>query len=163
SQSRRKPGPILRLRVSWTNGSRLAPGMRKKGSAPVANDDPFLWLEEVEGEAALDWVRRGNARRLAPPGADPRHPGRYQPALAIVPAQERIPYARFLGERLANFWQDETHVRGLWRTTTLDSYLAAEPEWRTLLDLDALAAAEGRNWVYQGAAVLPPDHRRALV
>ena len=28
----------------------------------MADDDPFLWLEEVEGEAALAWVRAQNAR-----------------------------------------------------------------------------------------------------
>ena len=27
-------------------------------------DDPFLWLEEVDGERALDFVRAGNDRTL---------------------------------------------------------------------------------------------------
>ena len=41
-------------------------------------DDPFLWLEEVEGEAALDWVRRENARSLAALEADPRYEALYR-------------------------------------------------------------------------------------
>jgi prolyl oligopeptidase len=126
-------------------------------------DDPFLWLEEVEGEPALEWVRAQNARSLGPLEVDPRYAGLYQEALAVVTAADRIPYPRFLGARLANFWQDETHVRGVWRTTSPASFATAEPEWRTLLDVDALAAAEGRNWVYQGATCLPPDYRRCLV
>src|SRR5690348_7485577 len=105
-------------------------------------DDPFLWLEEVEGEAALQWVRRENARSLALLEGDPRYPALYSDALAAVTAPDRIPYPRFLGERLANFWQDDAHARGLWRTTTLASFAGAEPGWRTLLDIDALAAAE---------------------
>jgi len=129
----------------------------------ASEDDPFLWLEDVEGEAALGWVRRENARSLALLETDPRYAALYREALAIVTASDRIPYPRFLGLRLANFWQDETHVRGLWRETSLASFTSAEPEWRTLLDVDALAAAEGRNWVYQGAAVLPPEYRRALI
>ena len=125
--------------------------------------DPFLWLEEVEGTAALDWVRKENARSLAVLEGDVRYAAMYRAALAIVTASDRIPYPGFLGERIVNFWQDEAHVRGLWRATSLASFRAAEPEWRTLLDIDALAAAEGRNWVFQGGAVLPPAYRRALV
>jgi prolyl oligopeptidase len=129
----------------------------------MSRDDPFLWLEEVEGAAALGWVRAENARSLAVLEADPRYAALYAVALAVITAADRIPYPRFLGDRLANFWQDDVHVRGLWRATSLASFATAEPEWRTLIDVDALAAAEGRNWVFQGASVLPPDYRRCLV
>jgi prolyl oligopeptidase len=126
-------------------------------------DDPFIWLEEVEGEAALEWVRRENARSLAALEADPRYAALYREALAIVTAPDRIPYPRFLGDRLANFWQDSAHERGLWRATSLASFATNEPDWQPLLDIDALSATEGRNWVFHGAGVLPPDYRRALV
>ncbi|HVC57763.1 MAG TPA: S9 family peptidase, partial [Stellaceae bacterium] len=126
-------------------------------------EDPFLWLEEVEGAAALQWVRAENARSLAALESDPRYAANYRAALAVVTAVDRIPYPRFLGDRLANFWQDEEHARGLWRVTSAASYATPQPLWQTLLDVDALAAAEGRNWVFQGAACLPPDYRRALV
>jgi prolyl oligopeptidase len=55
-----------------------------------------------------------------------------------------------------NFWQDDKNVRGLWRRATLESYRTPEPQWEVLLDVDALASAEGRNWVFQGAECLPP-------
>ncbi|HTZ37136.1 MAG TPA: prolyl oligopeptidase family serine peptidase [Stellaceae bacterium] len=126
-------------------------------------DDPFLWLEEIEGEKALAWVREQNARTLAALEADPRYRRLYDAALAIITAEDRIPYPGFFGGRLGNFWQDAAHVRGLWRSTTLASYRRAEPDWHTVLDIDALAAAEGRNWVYQGGHTLPPDDRLALI
>ena len=129
----------------------------------MSNDDPFLWLEEVEGKPALNWVTAQNARTLALLEADPRYPGLQRDALAVVTAPDRIPYARFLGDGLVNFWQDDAHPRGLWRATALASFATDAPAWRTLLDIDALAAAEGRNWVYQGASVLPPHDRRCLV
>src|SRR6266567_1690751 len=129
----------------------------------VTDDDPFLWLEEIEGARALAWVREQNARSLALLEGDPRYPEMYREALAVVTAPDRIPYPSFLGDLLTNFWQDDAHVRGLWRTTNLASFAAAEPDWRTLLDVDALAAAEQRNWVFHGSSVLPPDYRRALV
>src|SRR5439155_14720475 len=155
------PAPARRLAGRARHPARrLRGGMRRQSRMSGDADDAFLWLEEVEGAAALDWVRRENARSLAALEADPRHQALYRDALAVVTAPDRIPYPRFLGERLANFWQDEQHVRGLWRSTSLASFATTEPEWRTLLDIDALAAAESRNWVFQGASVLPPDYRR---
>ncbi|HXC30294.1 MAG TPA: prolyl oligopeptidase family serine peptidase [Stellaceae bacterium] len=126
-------------------------------------NDPHLWLEDVEGETALDWVREQNARSLALLEADPRYQRLYDATLAIITAEDRIPYPRFLGGALANFWQDSGHVRGLWRRTSLDAYRSPAPEWRTILDLDALAAAEGKNWVMAGTEVLPPDDRSCMI
>ena len=48
-------------------------------------------------------------------------------------------------------------------TSTLASYRTDSPEWETVLDVDALARAEGKSWVYQGVSCLPPDERRCLV
>jgi prolyl oligopeptidase len=129
----------------------------------MTETDPFLWLEDVEGDAALAWVREQNARSLALLEADLRYQHLYDTALSIITAEDRIPYASFRGEGLANFWQDSSHVRGLWRKTTLDSYRTAAPRWETVLDIDALAASEGKNWVYQGGQTLPPEDRLALV
>ena len=129
----------------------------------MTKTDPFLWLEDVEGDAALGWVREQNARSLALLEADPRYQRLYDTALKIITAEDRIPYPRFLGRELANFWQDGAHVRGLWRKTDLASFRAPEPKWQTILDIDALAAAEGKNWVFQGGESLPPDDRLALV
>src|SRR5690606_11282074 len=44
-----------------------------------------------------------------------------------------------------------------------DSYRSASPEWQVLLDVDALNAAEGEDWVWHGANVLRPEYRHALV
>jgi prolyl oligopeptidase len=126
-------------------------------------DDPFLWLEDVEGDKAIAWVREQNARSLALLEADPRYRRLYDTVLNVITAEDRIPYPMFLRDGVSNFWQDSTHVRGLSRRTTLASYRTAEPEWETIYDLDALAAAEGRNWVAAGASILPPEDRLAMV
>ncbi|HEV2336126.1 MAG TPA: prolyl oligopeptidase family serine peptidase, partial [Stellaceae bacterium] len=129
----------------------------------MTEEDPFLWLEEVEGARALTWVRAENTSSLAALEADPRYAAMHREALAVVTAPDRIPYPSFLGDRLANFWQDDVHVRGLWRVTNLASFATDAPDWQPLLDVDALAAAEGRNWVFHGASILRPDYRQALV
>src|SRR4051794_11284537 len=99
----------------------------------MTDQDPFLWLEEIDAPEALAWVREQNARSLAELESDPRYTGLHEAALAVVTATDRIPYPRFIGEALANFWQDQTHVRGLWRRTSLRSFREAQPEWEPIL------------------------------
>jgi len=126
--------------------------------------DPYLWLEEIEGERAMAWVEARNERSLGVLRGDPRFETLHQQALDIVQSRDRIPSPGFNHDgTVDNFWQDATHVRGIWRTTTLDSYRTAAPRWETILDIDALAAAEGKNWVYKGATCLPPEETRCLV
>jgi prolyl oligopeptidase len=128
----------------------------------MVEDDPFLWLEEIEGERALAWVREQNTHSLAVLEADPRYAALHAAALDIVTARDRIPYPQFLGDGLGNFWQDDQHVRGLWRRTSIAEYRTAEPRWETILDIDELAARDGANWVFHGAVCLPPEDRRCL-
>ena len=45
------------------------------------------------------------------------------------------------------------------RRTTLEDYVTGDPDWEVILDLDALAEAEGEDWVWKGAACLRPDYR----
>jgi prolyl oligopeptidase len=126
--------------------------------------DPYIWLEEVEGERAMAWVNAQNERSLGVLRGDPRYEGLHQQALEIVQSRDRIPAPGFNHDgTIDNFWQDANHVRGIWRTTTLDSYRTDAPQWETILDFDALAAAEGKNWVYKGATCLPPEETRCLV
>ncbi|MDC8830056.1 prolyl oligopeptidase family serine peptidase [Alteromonas gilva] len=118
---------------------------------PGSEQDPYLWLEEVEGEKALNWVRNQNQRTLAELQANPVYADLEAKALEVVNSSERIPYGTIRDGYLYNFWQDETHVRGLWRRTTLASYATEVPEWETILDFDKLAKSEDKNWVYKGA------------
>ncbi len=133
------------------------------GGGLAADDDPYLWLEEVEGEKAVEWVEKRSAEDTAELEEVPEFEPIHEELLEILNSRDRIPYAGFRGEWLYNFWQDEDHVRGVWRRTFLDSYVTGDPAWETVLDVDALAAAEGENWVWKGGFSLPPDHRRAMV
>lgn len=125
--------------------------------------DPYLWLEDVTGEEALDWVRACNAETVAGLTGGARFEQLRTEILQILDADDRIPYVRRRGERLYNFWKDTTNPRGLWRRTTLESYRTSAPDWEILLDVDALAEAEGENWVWGGATMLRPGYDRALI
>jgi prolyl oligopeptidase len=125
--------------------------------------DPHRWLEEIEGEKALDWVRAQNTRSRTVLEGDPRFETFKTQALAILTAPDRIPAGTYRGGHVYNFWQDDDHLRGIWRRTTLDSYRKNEPDWETLLDIDKLAEEEGENWVFKGVNCLPPAYDRCLV
>ncbi|MYW94137.1 S9 family peptidase [Amycolatopsis rubida] len=126
-------------------------------------EDPYLWLEDVTGDEALEWVRSRNAETLDVLTASERFGQLRDSIRKVLDAGGRIPYVVRRGTHYYNFWQDADHPRGLWRRTTLEQYRTAEPDWEILLDVDALAAAEDENWVWKGAAVLRPGHRLGLV
>lgn len=125
--------------------------------------DPWLWLEEVEGERALKWVRERNTQSRSLLEGDGRFKTFKEQALAILTAPDRIPSGTYRGGYVYNFWQDETHVRGIWRRATLESYRKEKPEWDVLLDIDKLADEEEENWVFKGVNCLPPAYDRCLV
>ena len=125
-------------------------------------DDPYLWLEDVTGERALDWVRAHNAPTVDGFAGDEFDAMR-ESAREVLDTDARIPYVRRRGEHLYNFWRDAANPRGLWRRTTLDSYRTDSPQWDVVIDLDELARADGENWVWGGANVIEPHHSRALI
>ncbi|WP_262491052.1 prolyl oligopeptidase family serine peptidase [Mycobacterium simiae] len=125
-------------------------------------DDPYLWLEDIGGDNALDWVRARNDLTTAEFGGEQFEAMRAE-ALEVLDTDARIPYVVRRGEHLYNFWRDGANPRGLWRRTTLDSYRTASPEWDVLIDVDELGRLDGQKWVWAGAGVIEPDYTRALV
>jgi prolyl oligopeptidase len=133
------------------------------GAQAATADDPYLWLEDVSSPKALAWVEQHNAKSTAVLQADPRYQPYYDQALTLLQAKDRIPVGQFLNGQIYNFWQDSDHVRGIWRRTSLASYSTGNPQWETVLDLDALAASEKANWVWKGAQCSRPAERRCLI
>ena len=129
-----------------------------------AGVDPYLWLEDVTGPAALDWARERNAETLGELSGSARFAELRTEIRQVLDADDRIPYVGRRAGYLYNFWQDAAHPRGLWRRTTLAEYRRDQPDWDVLLDVDALATGEDENWVWKGATMLRPGgYRRALV
>ncbi|QZD90033.1 prolyl oligopeptidase family serine peptidase [Qipengyuania aurantiaca] len=148
-------------------GAALALGMTTMATAqdgvPGPDEDPYIWLEEARSEEALDWVRAENNRTMAHMAQDPRFDELTAEALAILDAEDRVPYVSIRKDGLYNFWQDKENPKGVLRRTSLESYRTDTPEWETILDVDALAAAEGKEWVYKGSTCLPPDQRLCMI
>ncbi|WP_300574421.1 prolyl oligopeptidase family serine peptidase [Phenylobacterium sp.] len=124
--------------------------------------DPFLWLEEVDGARATAWVEGQNARAKARLEGDPRYETLLAQARAIFTAQDRIATPSFRAGGVDNLWQDDANPHGLWRHASLESYAAGTPAWTPILDMDALAKSEGRNWFFHGADCLKPAQTLCL-
>lgn len=131
-------------------------GLAAVESHEAASDDPYLWLEEVTGAKALEWVRAQNALTQKKLETDPQFEKLRADLLAILDSDARIPYVEKLGDYYYNFWKDKDHPRGIWRRTTLAEYRKPQPKWETLIDVDELNAAEGENWVWHGGDCLKP-------
>ncbi|UYB36507.1 prolyl oligopeptidase family serine peptidase [Arthrobacter koreensis] len=133
---------------------------------PQDTEDEFLWLEDIYGDRQLDWVRAQNAETealLSATGFEQTE----ERLLEVLDSTDRIPMVVKRGDWYYNFWRDAEHPKGLWRRTTWQGYTDSATEWEVLLDVDALAAAEGTEWVWSGARFLRPadgtSYRRALV
>ena len=141
----------------------IAIGSAVRAQTPDVSADPYVWLEDVDSERAMSWVRAENAKTVAVLEADPRYHQLYEQALAIAEAKDRIPMPEALDGAIFNFWQDADHVRGIWRRTTLDSYRTPAPQWTTVLDLDQLSTAEKANWFMSGVDCVEPSERHCLL
>ena len=132
------------------------------GNAPSA--DPNLYLENVHGDQAMETVRAWNASTLAKLEALPKFEAYQKRALSLLQNDHQLAEPdQVIGEKVLNLWQDKTNPRGLWRIASLSSFAAGKPEWRTLIDIDALGKAEGKSLVWKGARCLAPSYDRCMV
>jgi prolyl oligopeptidase len=154
---------LLRLLAALAFTTMTALSASAQTAAPAAADDPYLWLEDVQGERALAWVRERNAASRQRLEAWPQFQPSRDRIREILDSRDRIPAVTRRGDFLYNLWQDAANPRGLWRRTTLAEYRKPQPAWDLLLDLDALGKAEGESWTWGGAECFGPTYARCLV
>jgi prolyl oligopeptidase len=147
------------LAVGWTA---RAADTNEMNPMQSETNDPFLWLENIYGVKAMEWVQAQNAKATTVLQADPDYQKDYEAILKVMDATDRIPFGELDHNHVFNFWQDAEHSKGIWRRTTIADYANAQPPWETLLDIDRLAADEKANWVWSGAECAP-SLRHALV
>lgn len=126
----------------------------------VVEEDPYIYLEEVESERSLNFAKDSNQKCLDALG-DPKQSPTFEKVLSVLESDERIPYVSKYGtdeegnEIMHNLWKDSSNPKGLWRKTTMESYKTSTPEWSTLLDIDALGKKDEISWVWKGSTALP--------
>ena len=148
-----EPGLTDSMEIPATQSARTEP----------YTEDPYLWLEEVEGAESLAWAAEQNALAVPRLQGDPRFEPLRKQIEALLTSDDRIPMPDLIDGQVYNFWQDESHIRGLLRRTSLGSYISNDPQWETVIDIDSLATNENSNWVYKGRSCLPNDPHRCLL
>ncbi len=132
-------------------------------SNAIAQEDPYLWLEDVSGDNAIGWVKEQNSKTQKLLEAEQPFVAIRDKTLEVLNSRERIPGIAKRGAYYYNFWQDDKNIRGVWRRTTMAEYKKAEPKWETVLDIDQLASSEKENWVWKGSTCLYPNYERCLL
>ncbi|WP_298012368.1 prolyl oligopeptidase family serine peptidase [uncultured Microbacterium sp.] len=131
-------------------------------ATPAPDTDENLWLEEIHAPEALAWAASESAR-TDEHFASPARTALTERLLTVLDDPERLALPSRRGAWIYNFWRDADHPRGLWRRATRASYLAGDPAWQVLLDVDGLGRAEGTAYSFGGAAHGPRGSGRALV
>ena len=121
----------------------------------METNDPFLWLEDIHGTNAINWVKAQNAKSIGQLEADADYQADYDSILKVMDATDRIPFGNLDHNYIFNFWRDAANPKGIWRRTTIADYANAKPQWETLLDVDKLAADEKENWVWESDDAAP--------
>jgi len=136
---------------------------QEPNAAETENDDPYLWLEAVEGEKALNWVRSQNEQGQRALESVPVFGEMYNEAKEILTSEARIPAGQIHHGKVYNFWQDDKNKRGLWRRASVESYKGGKPEWDIVIDYDQLAKDEDKNWIRGATVCLAPEYRHCMV
>jgi prolyl oligopeptidase len=149
--------------MSTTDSSEAATTAASGSDSVAVEEDPYLWLEEVESERSLTFAKEANMKCLEALG-DPTESPSYGRILQVLESQDRIPHVSCHGRDATsptndriyfNFWKDKDHPKGIWRKTTEEEYKKDKPTWTTVLDVDALAEKDGISWVWKGSSLLP--------
>lgn len=135
------------------------------GTSPFiqAQEDKYLWLEEVDGAKALEFVANQNKATLDKLSKEKDYRSIYERSLEISNSPEKIVYPGIRGKYVYNFWKDKDHERGIWRRCLLSDYTAGKTNWEILLDIDELSKKEGIRWVYKGSSGLHGSDDRFLI
>ena len=126
-------------------------------------EDQYQWLEEVDGQKALEFVDSQNKASFKELGSEKDYQSMYDKSLEIYNSTDKIAYPSIQGNYVYNFWKDKDHIRGIWRRCLLQSYTSGNPVWETLLDIDEISKKDNIKWVYKGSNGLYPDYNRFLV
>jgi prolyl oligopeptidase len=130
----------------------LAIGFLSLNSQVDEKEDSFLWLEEIEGEKQLEWVKEHNTATfnylMNTKGYQERYDFRYKTLIS----KEKLAMPRIRDGYIYNYWQDDKYPRGVWRRKEFEQYINDQGEWELVLDIGILSEEEGTNWVFNGVS-----------
>ncbi|SDJ64789.1 prolyl oligopeptidase family serine peptidase [Microbulbifer yueqingensis] len=151
------------MRIKVQNLALSALVLASSSMAWAAEKDPYLWLEEVDGERAIEWVKQQNSQTRARLAESDLYQSLYSDALAALNAEDRLPEISQKGDWLYENHHSKANPRGLYRRIRAGEFDRGSEKWETVLDIDALSRAEGEKWVLKGMTCEDEAHTRCLV
>lgn len=125
--------------------------------------DPYLWLEEIESEKSLEWVKTQNAISDKTIASHPLFEPLRAKYMEASNNKDKIAYPTMVGNYVYNLWKDDVNERGLWRRMSKADFIAQKTAWETVLDIDELSKKENKKWVFVGATWLQPNNTICLL
>ena len=112
------------------------------------------YLEDVYGERALSFATSESLATLSDLQSDPDYQKISDAIYPILTSRNKMPIIQMFNQEIYNFWQDEIHIKGIFRKASLTSFNSGLPDWNLILDLDELARSEQQDWVWKGVRFL---------
>lgn len=112
--------------------------------------DDYLWLEEVEGDKALDWVKSENSKTIQNFEDHEVFKNNYNQCLEILNRKDKIFSVNIEGDLVFNLWQDEKNPLGILRCLSLEDFKKQNLNWKILVDLDEKSKKDNIKWVFHG-------------
>lgn len=125
--------------------------------------DPYLWLEDIDGEKALSWVRTANQETDKSLTNNPLYKSIYADVLSALDSKDKLPEVNIIGDMVYTLKKDVDHPRGLYQRTSMADFKAGKARWQPVLDIDEMSKNDDVKWVFHGMDCLKPQYQRCLV
>ena len=127
------------------------------------DDDPYLWLEEIDGAARARLGRRANRGDLAALRLRALRAGSRRAGRAVGPAGQDPDGHAARRARSTISGRTRANPRGLWRAHHMASYRDADAGMGGPARCRRARRDEGEDWIWAGATTLPRTHDRAIL
>jgi prolyl oligopeptidase len=124
-------------------------------------NDSYLWLEDVESEKSLAWVKAQNNKSDEYFLKNPYYEKDKANYEKILLADDRLIALQIRDEYFYNVWQDQKSKLGIFRRIKIQDYVAHKDNWQNLIDLDQLSAQENKKWYISQYRFL--DHSKKIL
>lgn len=125
--------------------------------------DKYLYLENAHSTEAVQWCDKQTNKTVSHLKSVPEYVDMHAEACDILGCEETAKFAEIRDDNFAYYFETNAkHPLGVLKRMPVDDYLNGLQDWEEILDVDALAIKEGKNWSYNGS-LLSPNYKRLLI
>jgi prolyl oligopeptidase len=118
--------------------------------------DDYLWLEDIQGKQATQWVDAETAKSADLIKQMPAYAERYKANLRLLTDTSiNIRTPATTGDFVYNTYWATSRPAGVWRRTTIAEYRKEKSKWEVLFDLDQYNREQATNWAFSSVNVQP--------